>query len=148
MNVCDEFLELTYPGTLYSGGGEEPQHHKRPLPVSTHTLPSKVTTILASNKTETFCPFRSLCKWNYTEHILLCLEVTFLPFCSGQFSSMLECQNTVIVLVLISVQMMERNWLHKYKVASQSTINRRTRSSSGRAPWGCCWRMDGSHRGL
>lgn len=58
-------------------------------------------------------------------------DSAFLLFCSGQFSSMLKCQKMVFVLVFISAQMMERNWLHKYQVAAQFTINLRTRSFSG-----------------
>lgn len=54
MKVCDEVLqsERTQVGTLYSDGVTEPQNHKKPLPVTTHILPSKVTTILTNNKTE------------------------------------------------------------------------------------------------
>lgn len=58
-------------------------------------------------------------------------DSAFLLFWSGQFSSIRKCQKMVFVLVFISAQMMERNWLHKYQVAAQFTVNLRTRSFSG-----------------
>lgn len=53
MKVCDEVLQSEHTQVPCTQNGvTEPQNHKRPLPVTTHILPSKVTTILTYNKTE------------------------------------------------------------------------------------------------